>query len=86
LRIGLADMAANEGETLATSIEIAHNYMRVAPLAAAHIKELLSGEPLSLEEAFAAELRVQPKLTGSADYMEARAAFAEKRPPRFIGQ
>ena len=86
LRIGLADLAANEGETLATSIEIAHNYMRVAPLAAAHIKELLSGEPLSLEEAFAAELRVQPKLTGSADYMEARAAFAEKRPPRFIGQ
>jgi 2-(1,2-epoxy-1,2-dihydrophenyl)acetyl-CoA isomerase len=85
LRIGLADMAAMEGETLSTAIEIARNYMRVAPLAAAHIKELMSGAPLSLEEAFAAELRIQPQLTGSADYMEARAAFGEKRTPRFVG-
>lgn len=86
LRIGLADMAANEGETFSTAIEIAHNYLRVAPLAAAHIKELMSDEPLSLEEAFAAELRIQPQLTGSEDYMEARAAFGEKRLPRFIGR
>jgi enoyl-CoA hydratase/carnithine racemase len=86
LRIGLADMVADDGKTVSTAIDIAHNYLRVAPLAAAHIKELLSGEALSLEDAFAAELRIQPQLTGSADYMEARAAFAEKRPPRFIGQ
>jgi 2-(1,2-epoxy-1,2-dihydrophenyl)acetyl-CoA isomerase len=86
LRIGLVDMEAEADETLSTAIDIAHNYMRVAPLAAAHIKELLSGDALSLEDAFAAELRIQPQLTGSADYMEARSAFAEKRPPRFIGQ
>lgn len=86
LRIGLADMAANDGETLSTAIEIAHNYMRVAPLAAAYIKELMRGDSLSLEDAFAAELRIQPQLTGSADYMEARAAFVEKRPPRFVGR
>jgi 2-(1,2-epoxy-1,2-dihydrophenyl)acetyl-CoA isomerase len=86
LRIGLADMAAKEGETISTAIDIAHNYMRVAPLAAANIKDLLSGDALSLEDAFAAELRIQPQLTGSVDYMEARAAFAEKRPPRFIGR
>jgi 2-(1,2-epoxy-1,2-dihydrophenyl)acetyl-CoA isomerase len=86
LRVGLADMAANEGETLSIALEMAHNYMRVAPLAAAHIKELMSGEPLSLEDAFAAELRIQPQLTGSADYMEARTAFGENRQPRFIGQ
>lgn len=86
LRIGLADMAAPVGETLSTAVEIARNYLRVAPLSAAHIKELMSRKALSLEEAFAAELRVQPALTGSADYMEARAAFAEKRQPRFIGK
>jgi 2-(1,2-epoxy-1,2-dihydrophenyl)acetyl-CoA isomerase len=86
LRIGLADMAAQESETVSTAISIAHNYLRVAPLAAAHIKELLSGDALSLDEAFEAELRVQPQLTGSADYMEARSAFAEKRQPRFIGR
>jgi 2-(1,2-epoxy-1,2-dihydrophenyl)acetyl-CoA isomerase len=86
LRIGLADMAAKQGETISTAIGIAHNYLRVAPLAAAHIKELLSGDALSLEEAFEAELRVQPLLTGSADYMEARTAFAEKRQPRFVGR
>lgn len=86
LRVGLADMAANEGETLSTAIATAHNYLRVAPLAATHIRELMSGEPLSLEDAFAAELRIQPQLTGSADYIEARAAFGENRPPRFIGQ
>ena len=86
LRIGLADMAAPDGETVSTAINIAHNYMRVAPLAAAHIKELLSEGQMTLEDAFDAELRIQPTLTGSADYMEARAAFGEKRPPRFIGQ
>jgi 2-(1,2-epoxy-1,2-dihydrophenyl)acetyl-CoA isomerase len=86
LRIGLADMVATEGETLSTAFEIAHNYLRVAPLAAAHIKEVLAADSLSLDEAFEAELRIQPQLTGSADYMEARAAFAEKRQPRFIGQ
>jgi 2-(1,2-epoxy-1,2-dihydrophenyl)acetyl-CoA isomerase len=86
LRIGLADMAAAEGETISTAVDIAHNYLRVAPLAAAHIKEILSGDMLSLEEAFEAELRVQPQLTGSADYMEARSAFAEKRTPRFVGR
>jgi 2-(1,2-epoxy-1,2-dihydrophenyl)acetyl-CoA isomerase len=86
LRIGLADMAAPEGKTVSTAVSIAKNYMRVAPLAAAHVKELLSGDALSLEEAFDAELRIQPQLTGSADYMEARAAFAEKRTPRFVGR
>jgi 2-(1,2-epoxy-1,2-dihydrophenyl)acetyl-CoA isomerase len=86
LRTGIADMAANEGETLSVAIEMAHNYLRVAPLPAAHIKELMSSEPLSLEDAFAAELRIQPQLTGSEDYMEARAAFGENRPPRFVGR
>jgi 2-(1,2-epoxy-1,2-dihydrophenyl)acetyl-CoA isomerase len=86
LQIGIVDMEAEEGETLSTAIDIAHNYMRVAPLAAAHIKELMSGAPLSLNDAFAAELRIQPLLTGSEDYMEARAAFGEKRPPRFVGK
>lgn len=86
LRIGLADMAAREGETLSAAVEIARNYLGVAPLSAAHIKALMSREALSLEEAFAAELRVQPTLTGSADYIEARAAFAEKRQPRFTGK
>lgn len=86
LRIGLADMAAPEGETLSTAFEIAHNYLRVAPLAAAHIKDILAADTVSLEEAFEAELRIQPQLTGSADYLEARSAFAEKRQPRFIGR
>jgi 1,4-dihydroxy-2-naphthoyl-CoA synthase len=86
LRIGIVDMEAAEGETISTAIDIAHNYLRVAPLAAAHIKELMSDAPLSLEEAFAAELRIQPLLTGSEDYMEARSAFAEKRTPRFVGK
>lgn len=86
LRIGLADMTAPEGETLATAFEIAHNYLRVAPLAAAHIKDILAADGLTLDEAFEAELRIQPQLTSSADYLEARAAFAEKRPPRFVGR
>lgn len=86
LRIGLADMLAPMGETVQTAFEIAHNYLRVAPLAAAHIKDVLAGDGLTLDEAFAAELHIQPQLTGSADYLEARAAFAEKRSPHFIGR
>lgn len=86
LRIGLADATAPTGEVLASAFETAHNYLRVAPLAAAHIKEVLAADALSLEEAFEVELRIQPQLTGSADYIEARTAFAEKRQPRFVGR
>ena len=34
---------------------------------------------------FDAEIEIQPKMTVSSDYKEARAAFTEKRAPKFIG-
>jgi 2-(1,2-epoxy-1,2-dihydrophenyl)acetyl-CoA isomerase len=86
MRIGLADMAAPPDNTVSAAVEIAQSYLRVAPLAATRVNEVLSNEGLTLEEAFQAELRIQPELTGSLDYMEARAAFAEKRHPRFMGK
>jgi 2-(1,2-epoxy-1,2-dihydrophenyl)acetyl-CoA isomerase len=86
IRAGIADMEANEGETVSKAVSIARNYLRIAPLAAAHIREILNGELLTLDEAFETELRIQPQLTGSEDYIEARNAFAEKRTPRFIGR
>lgn len=86
IRIGLADMAAPPDHTVSTAVEIAQSSLRVAPLAAAHVKEILSRDELTLDDAFEAELRFQPQLTGSADYMEARVAFAERRPPRFLGK
>jgi enoyl-CoA hydratase/carnithine racemase len=41
---------------------------------------------VGLEEALTAEVAGQSELLGSADFREAVAAFADKRPPSFTGE
>ena len=85
-RIGLVDALALDQLTLDAAIEFAQEFDTLAPLPTAQLRALSANPPLTLAEAFAAELDIQPRMTASADYLEARAAFAEKRPPKFIGK
>lgn len=86
LRYGLVDEIAPEGQTIARAIEKARDFTRAAPLAVAHMRKVIGLEGMDMEGAFDAELRIQPVLTTSEDYAEARAAFAAKRRPNFVGR
>jgi 2-(1,2-epoxy-1,2-dihydrophenyl)acetyl-CoA isomerase len=83
--IGLADVLAEPADLLATACAEARRLTAIAPLAFAEIKSLMNGSCATLEEAFAAELRIQPMLALTQDNTEARTAFAERRQPAFRG-
>ncbi len=85
LEIGLIDRLAPVGEALKTARELATQIAALAPLPLAAMKRQIAGGFHSLEDVLAAEAEIQPRLTYSSDYLEGRAAFREKRPPRFTG-
>ncbi|MBI3672610.1 MAG: enoyl-CoA hydratase/isomerase family protein [Rhizobiales bacterium] len=84
LRIGLINRIASdaEAETRALCAEIADG----APLSIAHAKraiDLIAEKPGHLSQAEVMDLAT--RCFNSTDYAEGRAAFAEKRKPRFGG-
>ncbi|WP_159590602.1 enoyl-CoA hydratase/isomerase family protein [Hydrogenophaga sp. BPS33] len=85
LSMGLVDVVAPRAALLATATTEARRLAHIAPLAFSAIKSLGTGGCNTLEEAFAAEQRLQPLLALSHDYGEARAAFAERRKPSYRG-
>lgn len=85
LEMGLADTVVPAAELIAAACAEAQRLGGIAPLALAAIKSLGAGGCGSLEEAFVEELRLQPLLAMSDDNAEARAAFAERRKPKFRG-
>jgi 2-(1,2-epoxy-1,2-dihydrophenyl)acetyl-CoA isomerase len=84
--MGLADHVVPAADLLARACAEAQRLAAIAPLSFAAIKSLGNGGCATLEEAFAAEMRLQPGLAMSDDYSEARAAFADKRKPVFRGR
>lgn len=83
---GLVDEIDTSDDTVKRALENARDYTRIAPLAAASVRATMGIEAVDMEAAFAAEIRIQPILTDSADYAEARAAFAKKRRATFTGR
>jgi enoyl-CoA hydratase/carnithine racemase len=83
--IGLVDDVVPAAELLTCACAEAQRLASIAPLSFAAIKSLGSGGCATLEDAFSEEMRLQPLLSMSHDYAEARAAFAEKRKPQFRG-
>jgi enoyl-CoA hydratase len=84
LDLGLIDRLATavEAETLALCAEMVAG----APLTIAHAKrsiDLIAGRPGAVEATEIA--RLAARCFDSTDYLEGRAAFAEKRKPRFTG-
>jgi len=84
--LGFADQLVEPGEALAAAKVRALSYSTAGPLTVAATKSLLNGAYASLEGLLAAESAAQDRMCLSADHDEARAAFKERRPPRFQGR
>jgi 2-(1,2-epoxy-1,2-dihydrophenyl)acetyl-CoA isomerase len=87
LELGLATAVVRDGELVSRTIELAQRLAAGAPLALRAVKLMMrrameSTLDSSLGDAQQAVLWVGP----SADAAEGKAAFLEKRPPRFTGR
>jgi enoyl-CoA hydratase/carnithine racemase len=85
MRLGLSDQVVEEDGLLAEAVRAARKLSDLAPLSIAATKQVLARGPASLESVIAAESDLQPKLSMSLDYLEGRAAFNDRRAPRFRG-
>ncbi|WP_067476459.1 enoyl-CoA hydratase/isomerase family protein [Actinomadura hibisca] len=84
--IGLADSLAPSGGALDAALELAAEAAVLAPLSVAATKRVLARAEPDLDRLLAAEREEQTAIYASADFAEGRAAFAERRPPRFEGR
>lgn len=83
LDVGLVDELADAGDAVRLAGEIALVEADCAPLARQSIIDWFARD---IGEALEYEQSVQPGLLNSADAAEGRAAFAEKRAPKFSGR
>ena len=81
--IGLADHLAPKGEAVARAMEAACELAAMPPHAFGLAKRQLALAPLSFEAALEAEALAQSLSFLSAESAEGRAAFREKRAPKF---
>lgn len=84
LRMGLVNEVVDA--PLERAMEVAERITRNGPFAVRKIKEsVVNGLGMSMEQAYAEELRLGAEVFASDDAKEGPAAFAEKRDPRFTG-
>ena len=81
-RIGLADELVEPGESLTSALAHAQRFAEAAPLPVALTRRWLAA---GLDAALDWEREAQSSLFLTADHAEGRAAFLQKRPPRFSG-
>ncbi|MEX2629412.1 MAG: enoyl-CoA hydratase/isomerase family protein [Tistlia sp.] len=84
--LGLADRLVEDTALAEAAWELAAGMAEAPPLALAATKALLARGPAPLESVLATELDHQTLLFSSEDFVEGRAAFLERRPPRFAGR
>ncbi|TMQ91302.1 enoyl-CoA hydratase/isomerase family protein [Actinomadura soli] len=84
--IGLADSLVPSGKALDAALDLAAEAAALAPLSVAAAKRLLARTGDDLGRLLESEGEEQAALFGTADFAEGRAAFAERRPPRFEGR
>ena len=82
-RIGLVDHVVPKGQAFATAMERARTIAAAAPLPIALTKQYLAA---GLDAALDWEREVQASLFLTADHVEGRTAFMEKRTPTFTGR
>jgi 2-(1,2-epoxy-1,2-dihydrophenyl)acetyl-CoA isomerase len=83
LGIGMIDEIAPEGKAIDKALERAREFDHLAPLSTALTKEYLA---LGIDEVLDWERSNQASLFMTADHAEGKAAFREKRLPRFSGR
>lgn len=86
VEIGLADQAVPPGAALQAAVALAERFAALAPLPVGFIKSTLARGPQPLEALLALEADSQALLFNSADFVEGRDAFLEKRKPVFRGR
>lgn len=84
--IGLADVLAEDGQTLATALAWAQRLAEAAPGAISATKAALARAPQSLDALLDWEADTQALLIASSDFTEGREAFFGKRAARFSGR
>jgi enoyl-CoA hydratase/carnithine racemase len=85
LALGLADEAVPTGGALRRAVDTAVVLATRAPQSLAAIKDFFAAGRLEVDDALAAERRVQRELYFSQDFAEGKAAFFERREPQFTG-
>ena len=85
LAIGLIDTLTEKGAALDAARTKARSIGALAPLSIATVKAALASQPSAFDAALDLELSNQVRLATSADYLEGRAAFVEKRRANFRG-
>jgi 2-(1,2-epoxy-1,2-dihydrophenyl)acetyl-CoA isomerase len=84
--LGLADEATPKAGALPRALEIAAELAGRAPGSVAAVKNFFVVGALEVDDALAAERRVQRELYFSQDFAEGKAAFFAQREPRFTGK
>jgi len=86
-RIGLVDRVAPAGRLSETVLELARQIAANGPVAVRAAKRAIDqGSELPLAQGLEVEARCYEETLPTADRLEALAAFAEKRKPRFEGR
>lgn len=86
-RIGLAEFLTDAGNAVAKAHEVADEIGKCGPVAVKAAKAAIDGGwDLPMDEALVHERACYDRTLPTQDRLEALAAFAEKRPPRFEGR
>lgn len=83
LALGLVDEVVEDNAALERALAVAADLAARAPGSVAAIKDFYSTGPHTLDSALSFEARRQVEQYFSAELVEGRAAFAERRAPRF---
>ena len=85
-QIGLVNRIAPEGELHATALEVAEAIAANGPVAVRAAKRAIDqGSELPLAEGLEVEAKCYEETLPTKDRLEALAAFAEKRKPKYVG-
>lgn len=86
-RIGLAERVADEGRTLEVALEVAGAMATAGPVAVRAAKSAIDGGMgLTMADGLSHERACYDRTLETVDRVEALAAFAERRPPVFLGR